>query len=170
MSVGVLFVCLGNICRSPTAHGIFQHHVQQRHLDRHIVVDSAGTGDWHIGRAPDQRTTAAALRRGYDLSALRARQVTPADFSAFDYILAMDADNLRNLQRMRPANFRGELKLFLDYGDDLGCSEVPDPYYGGADDFERVVDLVENAAQRLLDHIVREKIVREKNDHQHRQS
>jgi protein-tyrosine phosphatase len=154
MSVGVLFVCLGNICRSPTAHGVFAHHVARRGLDRLIRVDSAGTGDWHIGHAPDKRTTAAAMLRGYDLSSLRARQVTREDFSRFDYILAMDAENLRNLQAMRPSNYCGELKLFLDYGDDSRYREVPDPYYGGADDFALVVDLVENAALRLLDHIV----------------
>jgi protein-tyrosine phosphatase len=133
---------------------VFAHHVARRGLDRVIRVDSAGTGDWHIGHAPDKRTAAAAILRGYDLSSLRARQVTREDFSRFDYILAMDAENLRNLQAMRPSNYCGELKLFLDYGDDSRYREVPDPYYGGADDFALVVDLVENAALRLLDHIV----------------
>lgn len=154
MSVGVLFVCLGNICRSPTAHGVFLQHVQRLGLQERIRVDSAGTGDWHIGRAPDQRTAAAALQRGYDLSELRARQVSSDDFSQFEYILAMDAENLRNLQRMCPPDFTGELKLFLEFGDDSAYSEVPDPYYGDAADFERVVDLVENAATGLLQHIV----------------
>lgn len=154
MSVGVLFVCLGNICRSPTAHGVFLQHVQRLGLQDRIIVDSAGTGDWHIGRAPDQRTAAAALRRGYDLSALRARQVVPDDFAQFEYILAMDVENLRNLQRLCPSDFNGELKLFLEYSGDPAYSEVPDPYYGDAADFERVVDLVENAATGLLQHIV----------------
>lgn len=149
MTVQVLFVCLGNICRSPTAHGVFQHLVERHALQQAIHIDSAGTGDWHIGRAPDQRSSAAALQRGYDLSVLRARQVTPQDFERFDYILAMDEKNLDDLQRMRPANFRGELDLFLRFGGGH-LHEVPDPYYGGEDGFEHVLDLVEEAAQGLL--------------------
>lgn len=154
MSVGVLFVCLGNICRSPTAHGVFQQQVIQRGLEQKIIVDSAGTGDWHIGHAPDRRSAAAALRRGYDLSTLRARQVERADFSQFEYILAMDNENLRNLQVLRPASFRGELKLFLEYGEALPLREVPDPYYGGEDNFEHVLDLVEAASAGLLAAII----------------
>lgn len=155
MSVGVLFVCLGNICRSPTAHGVFQQQVIRRGLEHQIIVDSAGTGDWHIGRAPDQRSAAAALQRGYDLSALRARQVTREDFFNFDYILAMDNENLRNLQQLRPADFNGELKLFLDYSQHKNSArEVPDPYYGEKENFELVIDLVEHAATGLLDAIV----------------
>lgn len=163
MSVNVLFVCLGNICRSPTAHGVFQHVVERHGLTRAINVDSAGTGDWHIGRAPDRRSMAAALQRGYDLSALRARQVSAEDFARFDYILAMDAQNLHDLQRMRPAHFRGELDLFLRYARraegsataassrcDDAALHVPDPYHGGAEGFERVLDLVEDAAEGLL--------------------
>ena len=147
--VGVLFVCLGNICRSPTAHGVFDELVRRQNLDRVIAIDSAGTGNWHIGRAPDKRSSTAALQRGYDLSALRARQVSAEDFQRFDYILAMDKQNLRDLQRLRPANFRGELDLFLRYGDG-GVLEVPDPYYGEGDGFERVLDLVEKASHQLL--------------------
>lgn len=158
MSVGVLFVCLGNICRSPTAHGVFMEHVKRRGLQNDIRVDSAGTGDWHIGRGPDPRSAAMALKRGYDLSALRARQVSRDDFAQFDYILAMDNDNLRNLRRMQPKNFTGELGLFMAYGDHPdghpNYSEVPDPYHGVEIDFARVVDLVENAAEGLLRHIV----------------
>lgn len=150
MSVGVLFVCLGNICRSPTAHGVFQQLLRRRGLERHIRVDSAGTGDWHIGHAPDARASAHAAQRGYDLSALRARQVRPADFAEFDYILAMDAENLRNLRALCPADSRAELALFLDYADGAAVREVPDPYYGEADGFDRVLDLVENAAEGLL--------------------
>ena len=156
MSIGVLFVCLGNICRSPTAHGVFLEQVRRNGLQSRIRVDSAGTGDWHIGHSPDKRSAASALRRGYDLSALRARQVVREDFAQFDYILAMDRENLRNLQRLCPANFGGELQLFMQYGDHPEYSEVPDPYYGGDDDFERVVDLVENAAEGLLRHIVQQ--------------
>ena len=161
MSINVLFVCLGNICRSPTAHGVFQHLVDRHNLQHAITVDSAGTGDWHIGRAPDQRSTATALQRGYDLSVLRARQVSAEDFSRFDYILAMDTQNLRDLQAMRPAHFRGELDLFLRYGEgrygslrsrngDSDLNELPDPYYGESDGFDHVLDLVEEAAQGLL--------------------
>jgi protein-tyrosine phosphatase len=153
MSVGVLFVCLGNICRSPTAHGIFLERVTRHGLENDVRVDSAGTGDWHIGHAPDQRAALMASRRGYDLSALRARQIASDDFRHFDYILAMDAENLRNLQRLQPADFTGELKLFMEYGDHPEYREVPDPYHGDEADFERVVDLVENAAEGLLRHI-----------------
>ncbi|MDB6062814.1 MAG: phosphotyrosine protein phosphatase [Verrucomicrobiaceae bacterium] len=153
MSIKVLFVCLGNICRSPTAHGIFARYVKQQQFDHLINVDSAGTGDWHIGKAPDERSSAAALRRGYDLSVLRARQVSAVDFEHFDYILAMDKKNLRDLQKMRPSHFNGELALFLDYGNH-GELEVPDPYYGDGEGFERVLDLVENASQHLLRQLI----------------
>lgn len=149
MTVSVLFVCLGNICRSPTAHGVFQHLVDRHNLQHIIVVDSAGTGDWHIGSAPDTRSIETALGRGYDLSVLRARQVNTDDFARFDYILAMDAQNLRDLQCLRPVHFRGELDLFLNYGDS-DLREVPDPYYGESDGFAHVLDLVEDAAQGLL--------------------
>lgn len=155
MSVNVLFVCLGNICRSPTAHGVFQQLIERHRLQHAIAVDSAGTGDWHIGRAPDRRAAATALQRGYDLSALRARQVSAADFARFDYILAMDAQNLRDLQRLRPAHFGGELDLFLRYGKS-GLREVPDPYYGESDGFAHVLDLVEEAAEGLLRAIARQ--------------
>lgn len=154
MTVNVLFVCLGNICRSPTAHGVFQHLIDRHQLQHAIHIDSAGTGDWHIGRAPDKRSSAAALQRGYDLSVLRARQVNAQDFDRFDYILAMDAQNLKDLQQMRPVHFRGELDLFLKYREmRYGAGhlhEVPDPYYGGEDGFAQVLDLVEEAAQGLL--------------------
>lgn len=149
----VLFVCLGNICRSPTADGIFRHIVQREKLEHFISVDSAGTGDWHIGKKPDTRTIAAANKRGYDLSVLRARQVSAADFEEFDYILAMDNSNLRDLQQLKPKNYTGHLGLFLDFGTQKNHREVPDPYYGGADGFELVLDLVEEAAEGLLTHI-----------------
>ena len=153
-SVRVLFVCLGNICRSPTAHGIFQQLVIKRGLQQMIQVDSAGTGDWHIGRQPDRRSAAAALVRGYDLDPLRARQVSAQDFYEHDYILAMDEQNLRDLQALQPADFRGELGLFLTYGSH-GLHEVPDPYHGESDAFEHVLDLVEDAAEGLLDTLIR---------------
>lgn len=153
MPVKVLFVCLGNICRSPTAHGVFAEMVRRAGLSQHIEVDSAGTGDWHVGSVPDSRTAAVARRRGYDLSALRARQVSRADFADFHYVLAMDNTNLEDLKRMRPATFDGHLGLFLAFHSGSKVTEVPDPYYGGADGFDTVFDLVEGAAQGLLDHL-----------------
>lgn len=149
----VLFVCLGNICRSPTADGIFRELVANAKLDQKIMVDSAGTGAWHIGKTPDSRTIAAAHARGYDLSVLRARQVTARDFDEFDYVLAMDEANLADLQQLKPAHFTGHLGLFLEFGARGDYREVPDPYYGGSDGFELVLDLVEDAAQGLLKHI-----------------
>ena len=149
----VLFVCLGNICRSPTADGIFREIIKREKLEQKIIVDSAGTGDWHIGKAPDSRTVAAAKKRGYDLSLLRARQVITADFDEFDYVLAMDNSNLRDLHSLRPTHFAGHLGLFLDFGSRKTHREVPDPYYGGHDGFELVLDLVEEAAEGLLTHI-----------------
>lgn len=149
----VLFVCLGNICRSPTADGVFRELLVRENLDQKIQVDSAGTGDWHIGKAPDARTVAAARQRGYDLSILRARQVSINDFAEFDYILAMDKSNLLGLQRIKPTVFTGHLGLFLKFGARGDYSEVPDPFYGGQDGFELVLDLVEDAARGLLNHI-----------------
>ncbi|MBL36053.1 MAG: protein-tyrosine-phosphatase [Oceanospirillaceae bacterium] len=145
----VLFVCLGNICRSPTAEGVFRHKLRAAGLEGQVQVDSAGTGDWHVGKAPDSRTRQAAQRRGYDLSAQRARQVEVADFQRFDLILAMDQSNLRNLQALRPAGARAELDLYLRRFD-LALDEVPDPYYGGEDGFEQVLDLIEQASDALL--------------------
>ena len=149
----VLFVCLGNICRSPTADGIFRELLVREKLDQKIQVDSAGTGAWHIGKAPDARTVAAARQRGYDLSILRARQVSANDFAEFDYVLAMDKSNLQDLQRMKPSTYNGHLGLFLEFGSRGDYREVPDPYYGGQDGFELVLDLVEDAARGLLNHI-----------------
>ncbi len=145
----VLFVCLGNICRSPTAEGVFRQKVREAGLEARIEIDSAGTGDWHVGKAPDARTRAAALRRGYDLSSLRARQVSAADFSRYDLVLAMDAANLRDLKRLRGSSGAAELDLFLRRYE-LEIDEVPDPYYGGEDGFEQVLDLVERACDGLL--------------------
>lgn len=149
----VLFVCLGNICRSPTADGIFRELVKREKLDQKIIVDSAGTGGWHIGKAPDPRTVAAAKKRGYDLSPLRARQVNASDFDEFDFVLAMDSVNLRDLHIIKPIHYTGHLGLFLEFGEHKHHREVPDPYYGDGDGFELVLDLVEGAAQGLLTHI-----------------
>jgi protein-tyrosine phosphatase len=151
--LSVLFVCLGNICRSPTAHGVFAKLIEQRGYGRLITVDSAGTGDWHLDHAPDKRTTQVAASKGYDLSQLRARLVTPADFEQFDYIIAMDRANLRDLREMQPESYSGHLGLFLDFSEQNSLHEVPDPYYGGEDGFELVFGLVEEASLGFLQHI-----------------
>ena len=151
----VLFVCLGNICRSPTAHGIFQQRVEEAGLGDRIHIDSAGTGDWHVGRPPDSRMQEAALQRGYDLSPLRARQVSADDFHDFHHVLAMDASNLADLRDLQPAG-GAEPRLFLDYASGADTREVPDPYYGGEAGFYHVIDLVEDAADGLLQVLKRE--------------
>lgn len=150
----VLFVCMGNICRSPMAEGAFRHQVEQVGLAERIVCDSAGTHDYHVGDPPDPRAQLAASRRGYDLSTQRARQVKPSDFSEFDYMLAMDEVNLRLLQRLCPPQHAHKLKLYMEFGADTEAREVPDPYYGGQQGFEHVLDLVEQAAQGLLRHLL----------------
>ncbi|MDH0304505.1 MULTISPECIES: low molecular weight phosphotyrosine protein phosphatase [unclassified Pseudomonas] len=145
----VLFVCLGNICRSPTAEGVLRHQLEAAGLADVVQVASAGTGDWHVGKAPDSRTCKAALARGYDLSRQRAQQVKATHFGEYDLILAMDKSNLGNLQALRPHTARGELDLFLRrYG--AALDEVPDPYYGGAEGFEQVLDLIEAACRELV--------------------
>lgn len=148
--VKVLFVCMGNICRSPTAQGVFQRLVQESALAPLISVDSAGTHAYHVGNRPDPRAQAASLLRGIDLSGYRARKVTVEDFAVFDYVLAMDRDNLECLREMCPPCHTDKLRLFLEFAPDLGETEVPDPYYGGPIGFERVLDLVEAAARDLL--------------------
>lgn len=145
----VLFVCLGNICRSPTAEGVLRHKLREAGLADQVEVASAGTGDWHVGKAPDKRSQAAAKLRGYDLSAQRARQVTRADFASYDLILAMDNSNLRHLKALQPAQGKAELDLFLRrYQSPI--DEVPDPYYDGEQGFEQVLDLIEHASDRLV--------------------
>ena len=146
----VLFVCLGNICRSPTAHGVFAALVERHGLAQSIEVDSCGTGGWHVGEPPDRRATLEAGARGYDLRPLRARQLRTDDFRRFDYILAMDASNLADLQAARPTGFSGHLGLFLEFAPARREREVPDPYYGGDEGFAHVLDLVEEASQGLL--------------------
>ncbi|MBX3666340.1 MAG: low molecular weight phosphotyrosine protein phosphatase [Burkholderiales bacterium] len=146
----VLFVCMGNICRSPTAEGVFRRLVEAEGLAGRIHIDSAGTHDYHIGDPPDARAQAAAARRGYDLSQLRARQVTRADFTAFDYVLAMDEHNRGLLLQQCPPEHRAKVRLFLEFAAGEVPAEVPDPYYGGPQGFEQVLDLVENAARGLL--------------------
>jgi protein-tyrosine phosphatase len=156
-SVRILFVCLGNICRSPTAEAVLRALAAREAPELALEVDSAGTAGYHIGEPPDPRTRAAALRRGYDLSALRARVVEPGDFERFDLILAMDRENLRVLRRRAPAAAHERLRLFLEFAAPAGGPEdVPDPYYGGANGFEEVLDLVEGAARGLLAHLRRQ--------------
>ena len=151
--VKVLFICTGNICRSPTAEGVFKHFVQQAGLAGDVLCESAGTHDYHVGEAPDSRTQRAAESRGYDLTALRARQVSRGDFEDFDYVLAMDEANLLALRRFCPAQHSRKLRLFMEFGNDPAVREVPDPYYGSAQGFERVLDLVEQASKGLLSHL-----------------
>ncbi len=150
--VKVLFVCMGNICRSPTAEGVFRHLVREQELDGQIYIDSAGTHAYHVGKGPDGRSAAAAAKRGISLAGQTARQVEGRDFERFDYILAMDNDNLYELMQRCPEPYQEKLELFLDYGPNPG-SVVPDPYYGGGDGFERVLDLVESGARGLLSHL-----------------
>lgn len=159
-TVRVLFVCLGNICRSPTAHGVFATLASraESQCSTTIVVDSCGTGDWHIGHAPDRRAAHEAEVRGYDLSQLRARQVTREDFDTFDYILVMDKQNLSDLEAMKPEGFDGHLGLFLAFSSGFAETEVPDPYYGGDAGFTHVLDLIEDASQGLLKDICGEDI------------
>jgi len=145
-----LLVCLGNICRSPTAEGVLRQMAAQQAPRLALEVDSAGTGDYHIGAPPDLRSQRAALRRGIDISGLRARQVIEDDFVRFDLILAMDRQNLRELEAMKPANSRASLKLFLEYAPDLNLRDVPDPYYRDAGAFEEVLDLTSAASRGLL--------------------
>lgn len=148
--IKVLFVCTGNICRSPTAEGIFRHLVEAEGLEADMQADSAGTHDYHVGEPPDRRTVDAAAARGFDLSALRARRVRREDFHDFDLILAMDQSHYAHLSRMRPMDARAEMKLFLDYHPSEQLKDVPDPYYGGREGFERVLDMVEETNRALL--------------------
>ena len=149
----ILFVCLGNICRSPTAEGVFTAVAAREAPDLRVEVDSAGTASYHVGQAPDPRTRAAALRRGYDLSPLRARVVEPPDFERFDLILAMDHENLSDLKRRAPRSAHERVRLFLEFAPELGTTDVPDPYYGGPNGFEEVLDLVEAASRGLIRHV-----------------
>jgi protein-tyrosine phosphatase len=154
--VKILFVCLGNICRSPTAEVVFRAVAAREAPDIVLEIDSAGTAGYHVGELPDRRTRQAAARRGYDLSALRARVVEPRDFEHFDLILAMDRENLQALERRAPPQSHDRLRLFLEFAPQTGISEVPDPYYGGPNGFEDVLDLIEAASRGLLEHLRRQ--------------
>jgi len=147
----VLIVCTGNICRSPTAEGVLRAAIERRGLADRVLVASAGTHDYHVGEAPDARSVRHAKRRGYDLSALRASQVAREDFDRFDYILAMDRGHLRILRTIAPADARAKLGLFLEPSARWKGEDVPDPYYGGPEGFEEVLDMVEEAAERWVE-------------------
>jgi len=145
---------MGNICRSPTAEGVFRHYVAKAGVADRIEVDSAGTHAYHVGESPDRRASAAAERRGVSLADISARRVSDADFETFDYIIAMDEDNQMRLLDQSPDEHRSKVQLFLSFAD-VGESEVPDPYYGGGAGFERVLDLVEEASRGLLETLSR---------------
>lgn len=151
--IKVLFVCLGNICRSPTAHGTFRKLVKDNKLEKFIFVDSAGTAPYHVGKSPDSRARSTAKSRGIEISDLRARQVKKADFKEFDYIIPMDKENLADLMAICPEEDRGKIKLFLSFAKDSRFEEVPDPYYGGQAGFELVFDLAQQASEGLLEYI-----------------
>lgn len=151
--IRVLFVCLGNICRSPTAEGVFRALVAREGLAHAVATDSAGTADYHIGEPPDPRARATALARGVDISDLRGRQIARDDFIRFHYVLAMDRSNYNTLARVCPKDARDRLRLFLEFAPALEPNEVPDPYYGGEAGFEHVLDLAEAASAGLLAHI-----------------
>jgi len=151
--VKVLFVCMGNICRSPTAHGVFEHMLREEGLVSNIEVDSCGTHAYHIGDAPDRRSREVAQQRGISLEHLRARRVEMSDFEYFDYILAMDKDNISILESMCPSQYADKIGLLLEFAPSRSESEVPDPYYGGPQGFDIVLDMIEAASEGLLEDI-----------------
>lgn len=146
---------MGNICRSPTAEAVFQQLVAERKLDAQIRIDSAGTHAYHIGEEPDRRSQAAAKQRGIDMSHQRARKVDVNDFDGFDYVLAMDKSNFKDLQSLASSQQRQRIHLFMDFSTGWNIKEVPDPYYGGSNGFERVLDMVESASEGLLEDILK---------------
>ena len=151
--VRVLFVCMGTICRSPTAEGVMRHRLIERGLDTFVDVDSAGTIAYHAGKKPDRRARDEALRQGVDLGPQRARQVAVKDFHEFHFVLAMDRENLRDLERIRPSDALADLRLLCDFAPELPVDEVPDPYYGGDMGFRNVFKIVDTAVGKLIDHI-----------------
>lgn len=153
----ILFVCLGNICRSPMAEGVFRRKADEAGLLHLFEIDSAGMGDWHKGQAPDLRAQKAAFSRGVDISTQAARKVELEDFSDFDLVLAMDGSNIEDLYEIAPHAARDRIRRFLDYAPHLGTQDVPDPYYGGEDGFDHALDLIEAAAEGLLSALTKEK-------------
>ncbi len=153
--INVVFICMGNICRSPTAEGVFRHVVKERNLQDVIKIDSAGTHAYHIGEPPDSRSQATAKSRGVDLSAQRARKVEAIDFERFDYVIAMDRSNYENLKALATVEQQEKLHLFMNFTNEWDNAEVPDPYYGGGDGFKNVFDMVQSASEGLLEVIVK---------------
>ncbi len=151
--IRILFVCLGNICRSPSAEGVFRSAVQRAGLETRVQIDSAGTGAWHVGKAPDPRAQNSALSRGFDISSLRARKVHISDFESFDLVIAMDEDNLFDLRALSPPEHHDKITLLLSHGRERTDLNVPDPYYGGDEGFDYMMDLIEEAAAGLLQHV-----------------
>ncbi len=154
----VLFVCLGDICRSPTAHGVFRHKVRELGLANALRVDSAGTSNYHPNSPPDARSQAHAAERGYDLSALRARQIQGADFEALDLVLVMDWDNLADLTQQCPPEHQHKVRRLTEFCLQFDSPVVPDPYFGGVEGFEHVLDLVEDASEGLIRHVRRQMV------------
>ena len=157
--VSVLFVCMGNICRSPTAEGVFRQKVVDAGLDDKFHIDSAGTLAYHTGHPPDPRAQKTALKRGIDLSTQRARKVTSDDFEAFDFVIAMDSDNHYELEAICPSGHEDRLHMFLKFARNSRVTDVPDPYYGGGNGFETVLDLIEDASEGLLKHLQEQKLI-----------
>jgi protein-tyrosine phosphatase len=156
--IKVLFVCLGNICRSPLGEGIFRHLVMQRGLEAHFLIDSAGTGNWHIGAPPHADSQRVARNRGVDIADQRARQLTPLDLREFDYLIAMDTSNRVGIQALDPnGRYAEKVKLMLEYHPSLGFKDVPDPYFGGPEGFDTVYEMLEQACGNLLDEILNER-------------
>ena len=151
--IKVLIICTGNICRSPTAEGVFTKYVQNNNLGHKIKIDSVGTGSWHIGHPPDERSQKAASQRGYDISHQRSRLINQKDINESDYLLAMDSENILSLKRMMTKAKQNKLMRFLEFAPNLDQLNVPDPYYSGFNGFELVLDLIENASKGLLMHI-----------------
>jgi len=152
----ILFVCTGNICRSPTAEGVLRHHVEAAGLADKVMIDSAGTHAYHVGEAPDRRSVMAAKKRGIHIDGLRARKVAPEDFREFDLILGLDSEHLQHLKRMAPKDAKAHTDLFLEYCGGTGEKEVPDPYYGEEHHFEHVLDLIESGTKPLIEKFQRE--------------
>jgi len=156
--VRVLFVCLGNICRSPTAEGVFRKLVSEHKLELQFEIDSAGTHAYHIGEMPDERAQAACARRGIDISRLKGRRAVAADIEKFDYVLAMDRENYEHLLEICPPGLESRIRLFMEFAPNRPEREVPDPYFGGAGGFDRVLDMIEDAALGLLEEIRRARL------------
>jgi protein-tyrosine phosphatase len=152
--IKILFVCMGNICRSPTAEGVFRHVLKVMKLENKVEASSAGTHGYHAGEAPDQRAQHAAARRGYDLSRIRARKVSPQDLAYFDLVLAMDRKTLESLKEISSPAYSDRLRLFMDFSSRFEVDEVPDPYYGRGEGFDLVLDMVEDATQGLANHLI----------------